>query len=249
MSGDTNNLNYIRFDVGHHLYTCHKNTILAGGENSILAKLISPEFDKRKSNLDYIIIDRDGKHFGTILNYLRDSRSLNLSAYSDNDLDELIREVDYYCILDLLTLCEEESVNRVTLKYKEIDLQDKASIVSERSKLEIIYGNLTMTRLMSASMRKVIIISYKSLRRFHIDSWFEELIRLFCDYNKNVVYGFSALPGEIPARALTDFIVLFYDPKEDRIIKRIKAPNEHKFKAERDRYKSRIFKHWFANQT
>lgn len=249
MSGDTNNLNYIRFDVGHHLYTCHKNTILAGGQDSILAKLIAPEFDKRNSNLDYIIIDRDGKHFGTILNYLRDSRSLNLSAYSDIELDELTREVDYYCILDLLTLCENESIDRIAMKCKEIDINNRTTIVSEKSKLEIIYGDSTMIRLMSASIRKVIVISYKSLRRFHIDSWFEELIRLFCDFSKNVVYGFSALQGETPSRALTDFIVLFYDPKEDVIIKRVKAPNEQKFKAERDRYKSRIFKHWFANQT
>jgi hypothetical protein len=71
-------LDYVRFDVGHYLHVCHRNTI-EKYPNSSLINYIKPEFDKRKSEADYIIMDRDGKHFGTILNFMRDSRSVHLA--------------------------------------------------------------------------------------------------------------------------------------------------------------------------
>jgi len=50
------------------------------------------------------LIDRCGKHFGTILNYLRDG-SVPLP---DNckEVAELLAEVKYYCIADLVESCE-----------------------------------------------------------------------------------------------------------------------------------------------
>lgn len=52
----------------------------------------------------WILIDRCGKHFGTILNYLRDG-SVPLP---DNckEVAELLAEVKYYCIADLIESCE-----------------------------------------------------------------------------------------------------------------------------------------------
>ncbi|XP_065347917.1 BTB/POZ domain-containing adapter for CUL3-mediated RhoA degradation protein 3 isoform X1 [Cloeon dipterum] len=52
----------------------------------------------------WILIDRCGKHFGTILNYLRDG-SVPLPDNS-KEVAELLAEVKYYCIQDLIEACE-----------------------------------------------------------------------------------------------------------------------------------------------
>lgn len=56
------------------------------------------------------MIDRCGKHFGTILNYLRDgSVALPESARS---ISELLAEAKYYCILDLADFCDRTLQNK-----------------------------------------------------------------------------------------------------------------------------------------
>ena len=52
----------------------------------------------------WILIDRCGKHFGTILNFLRDG----CVPLPDNqrELEELLNEAKYYLIQDLIDICE-----------------------------------------------------------------------------------------------------------------------------------------------
>ncbi|KAJ0735801.1 putative chromatin remodeling & transcription regulator BTB-POZ family [Helianthus annuus] len=61
----------------------------------------------------YVFIDRDGKHFGHILNWLRDGVApiLNLS---DLERIQLLREAEYYQLLGLV-----ERINEVLNKKKD----------------------------------------------------------------------------------------------------------------------------------
>jgi BTB/POZ domain-containing adapter for CUL3-mediated RhoA degradation protein len=53
----------------------------------------------------WILIDRCGKHFGAILNFLRDG----LVPLPDNckEMAELLAEAKYYCISELAGACEQ----------------------------------------------------------------------------------------------------------------------------------------------
>lgn len=53
--------------------------------------------------LGWILIDRCGKHFGTILNFLRDG-SVSLPE-SSREIAELQAEAKYYCIEELAESC------------------------------------------------------------------------------------------------------------------------------------------------
>lgn len=245
------NLNYVRFDVGHYLYVCHKNTILKY-ENSVLAKYIAPHFDRRTSEMDYITIDRDGKHFGSILNFMRDPTSLDLCAFNSSDLTDLMREADFYCLTELIELCDNEFCARETKMQQEREMQDSRqnfSVPASR-KLEIIYGYDIMRKLLNSTEKPLIVISYRSMRRFHIDAWFEELVKL-CDHNKFKVYCFSDKSIEhqnISDKQLVNFIVSYYDPEEKRFSLTISAPEYENFRNRRSHYKCKIFKFWFLIQ-
>lgn len=52
----------------------------------------------------WVLIDRCGKHFGTILNFLRDG-SVPLPD-NQRELEELLNEAKYYLIQDLIDVCE-----------------------------------------------------------------------------------------------------------------------------------------------
>lgn len=56
------------------------------------------------------MIDRCGKHFGVILNFLRDG-SVSLPETS-RGISELHAEAKYYCILDLADFCDRALQNK-----------------------------------------------------------------------------------------------------------------------------------------
>lgn len=60
--------------------------------------------------LGWILIDRCGKQFGAILNYLRDG-NVALPANSQ-ELEEILAEAKFYCIAGLVNLCEKGLENR-----------------------------------------------------------------------------------------------------------------------------------------
>lgn len=241
----SNSLNYVRFDVGHHLYVTHRDTIQKF-KDSVLAKYIAPEFDKRQSQNDYIVIDRDGKHFGSILNFMRDPSSLHLEDWTSNDLTDLMREADFYCLSELVELCDLELGSRKLTVDRES--HTRPHVVPSNHKLEIIFGYEMIKNLLASSAKSTIVISYQSMRKFQIDSWFAELIKL-CDYNKYNVYCFADRgENEICDKALRNFILSLYDSKEGRFSHTINAPEYDKFRARRAHYKCKIFKAWFLIQ-
>ncbi len=56
--------------------------------------------------LGWVLIDRDGKHFDSILNYLRDG-TINLPECTQM-LSELLHEAKFYCIESLIELIEQQ---------------------------------------------------------------------------------------------------------------------------------------------
>ena len=58
----------------------------------------------------WILIDRCGKHFGTILNFLRDG-DVPLLSDSRREILELQAEAKYYCIEELNDHCEKAMKN------------------------------------------------------------------------------------------------------------------------------------------
>jgi BTB/POZ domain-containing adapter for CUL3-mediated RhoA degradation protein len=56
--------------------------------------------------LGWVLIDRDGKHFNSILNYLRDG-TINLPECTQM-LSELLHEAKFYCIETLIELIEQQ---------------------------------------------------------------------------------------------------------------------------------------------
>lgn len=54
----------------------------------------------------WVLLDRSGKHFGTVLNYLRDG-TVPLPE-SRQELEELMVETQFYCLEGLRRTCEEK---------------------------------------------------------------------------------------------------------------------------------------------
>lgn len=239
-----NNLNYVRFDVGHYLYVCHKNT-LSKYSNSTLAKYVAPEFDRRQSSNDYIVIDRDGKHFGAILNFMRDEESLTLNDWSINDLTDLMREADYYCLTKLVELCE------IQFEIREKSENEPQSYqIPSSGRLEIIFGWNIMNEILKNSKKPVILVSYKFMRKFSIENWIEELMRM-CNYNMYRVYCYynkSDQPEMLPYVKLDNFIITLFDPEDSKFRYTITAPEYEKFRSKRAYFKCKIYKLWFILQ-
>ena len=60
--------------------------------------------------LGWILIDRCGKNFGLILNFLRDGTVALPSESRREDLMEILTEAKYYCIQQLVELCEQVGI-------------------------------------------------------------------------------------------------------------------------------------------
>lgn len=242
------NLNYVRFDVGHYLHICHRQT-LEKYPDSALARYVAPQFDTRKTGDDYILIDRDGKHFGSILNFMRDDGSLILEDWSDSALTDLLREADFYCLSELVHLCEKEFVKR-----ENANNSNGHYIVPPNFKLEVIFGLTVMRELLSSVQKPTIVISHRTTKRFNIDSWFAELIEL-CDHDRFNVYCFADKNSEAricdkgPSLNSKNFIVALYEPSErGEFVVWVAAPPDDRFRARRAHYKCKIFKFWFVIQ-
>ncbi|KAF5783898.1 putative chromatin remodeling & transcription regulator BTB-POZ family [Helianthus annuus] len=72
----------------------------------MLAAMFSGHHTVCKDDKGYVFIDRDGKHFRHILNWLRDGVA-PVSNLSDLERVELLREAEYYQLLGLVDMINE----------------------------------------------------------------------------------------------------------------------------------------------
>jgi hypothetical protein len=95
----------VRLDVGGHRYTTALATLTSIPE-SFLARMFSGDYSMSADEEDgSYFVDRDGRHFHCILNYLRDPSAYELPS----DLlllKDLLKETEYFGIVSLcVSIC------------------------------------------------------------------------------------------------------------------------------------------------
>lgn len=96
--------------------------------------MFSEQFHTQPDEDGEYFIDRDAKHFPTILNYLRDpmiQKTFSFLDYNEKELRELKNEVDYYQIRSLQRMIEEEENFGGISAGKRILLSHKNRIVTK----------------------------------------------------------------------------------------------------------------------
>ncbi|XP_039271238.1 BTB/POZ domain-containing adapter for CUL3-mediated RhoA degradation protein 3-like [Styela clava] len=102
-SNSHNTSKYVKLNVGGSLHYTTMGTLTK--EDNMLRAMFSGRMEVLTDSEGWILIDRCGKHFGTILNYLRDgSIVLPDSRY---EIAELLAEAKYYLIQGLITQCDQ----------------------------------------------------------------------------------------------------------------------------------------------
>jgi hypothetical protein len=88
----------IKLNIGGKIFMTSKSTLLK--EESMLAAMFSGRHELQKGDDGAYFIDRDPKHFGKILNFLRDGEF----ELNDNEVErkEMLREAEYYSLIALL---------------------------------------------------------------------------------------------------------------------------------------------------
>ena len=93
---------YVKLNVGGSLYYTTVSTLTKC--DSMLRAMFSGRMDTLADSEGWIMIDRSGKHFGTILNFLRDG--VVVLPDSKREVAELLTEAKYYLIQELIDFCE-----------------------------------------------------------------------------------------------------------------------------------------------
>uniref|UniRef100_A0A1B6CQE3 BTB domain-containing protein n=2 Tax=Clastoptera arizonana TaxID=38151 RepID=A0A1B6CQE3_9HEMI len=109
MSGDHktvikgNPSQYVKLNIGGALHYTTIGTLTK--HDTMLRAMFSGRMEVLTDSEGWILIDRCGKHFGAILNFLRDGTV----PLPDNckEMAELLAEAKYYCISELATPCEQ----------------------------------------------------------------------------------------------------------------------------------------------
>ncbi|XP_045117548.1 BTB/POZ domain-containing adapter for CUL3-mediated RhoA degradation protein 3-like isoform X1 [Portunus trituberculatus] len=93
---------YVKLNVGGSLHYTTIGTLTK--HDNMLRAMFSGRMEVLTDSEGWILIDRCGKHFGTILNYLRDEWIP--IPENQRELQELLAEARYYCMSDLVEVCE-----------------------------------------------------------------------------------------------------------------------------------------------
>ncbi|KAK2588021.1 hypothetical protein KPH14_004095 [Odynerus spinipes] len=94
---------YVKLNIGGSLHYTTLGTLQK--HDTMLRAMFSGRMEVLTDSEGWILIDRCGKHFGTILNFLRDG-SVPLPE-SAKEMAELLAEAKYYCISELAESCEQ----------------------------------------------------------------------------------------------------------------------------------------------
>merc|ERR1712001_620764 len=93
---------YVKLNVGGSLHYTTIGTLTK--HDNMLRAMFSGRMEVLTDSEGWILIDRCGKHFGTILNFLRDG-DVPVPDFR-REVQELQAEAKYYCIEELSELCE-----------------------------------------------------------------------------------------------------------------------------------------------
>ena len=93
---------YVKLNVGGSLHYTTIGTLTKG--DNMLRAMFSGRMEVLTDTEGWILIDRCGKHFGTILNFLRDG-NVPLPEMR-TEVSELRAEAKYFCVDELAEACE-----------------------------------------------------------------------------------------------------------------------------------------------
>ncbi|XP_053130777.1 BTB/POZ domain-containing adapter for CUL3-mediated RhoA degradation protein 2 isoform X2 [Hemicordylus capensis] len=134
---------YVRLNVGGSLYYTTLQVLTR--HDTMLKAMFSGRMEVLSDKEGWILIDRCGKHFGTVLNYLRD----NKVALPKNrqEVKELMAEAKYYLIQGLVELCQAA-------------LQDKEEAYRPICNIPVITSPKEEERLIESAMKPVVKLLY-----------------------------------------------------------------------------------------
>ncbi|KAH9784577.1 FH protein interacting protein FIP2 [Citrus sinensis] len=101
----------VRLNIGGKKFYTTIDTLTRREPESMLAAMFSGRHTVCQDSEGYIFVDRDGKHFRHILNWLRDGA---VPTLTESEFLELLREAEYYQLLGLI-----ERIHAVINKRKE----------------------------------------------------------------------------------------------------------------------------------
>jgi BTB/POZ domain-containing adapter for CUL3-mediated RhoA degradation protein len=105
-------------------------------QDNMLRAMFSGRLDVTIDSDGYVLIDRSGKHFEFILNYLRDEDSaLGLEAMNEFELYELLKEAKFYCIQTLANLIEQKILANNAANMEPYYGSSIVSMVTSKSEL------------------------------------------------------------------------------------------------------------------
>ncbi|KAL0193818.1 hypothetical protein M9458_012114, partial [Cirrhinus mrigala] len=100
--GSSPSSKYVKLNVGGALYYTTMQTLTK--QDTMLKAMFSGRMEVLTDSEGWILIDRCGKHFGTILNYLRDG--VVPLPESRRETEELLAEAKYYLVQGLVDECQ-----------------------------------------------------------------------------------------------------------------------------------------------
>ena len=126
---------YVNLDVGGTHFRTSLATLMNG--ETMLSAMFSGRTPIKPNEKGMIFIDRDGKHFNRILNFLRDG---TIALPETNvEIMELKNEAQFYCIDGLVKLCDSENIPSRTREKQE--QEDKKLL---HSKLERMISEISI---------------------------------------------------------------------------------------------------------
>ncbi|XP_072443963.1 BTB/POZ domain-containing adapter for CUL3-mediated RhoA degradation protein 3 isoform X1 [Chiloscyllium punctatum] len=93
---------YVKLNVGGALYYTTMQTLTK--QDTMLKAMFSGRMEVLTDSEGWILIDRCGKHFGAVLNYLRDG-AVPLPE-TNREIEELLAEAKYYLVQGLVEECQ-----------------------------------------------------------------------------------------------------------------------------------------------
>uniref|UniRef100_A0A8C9CS33 BTB/POZ domain-containing adapter for CUL3-mediated RhoA degradation protein 2 n=1 Tax=Phocoena sinus TaxID=42100 RepID=A0A8C9CS33_PHOSS len=134
---------YVQLNVGGSLYYTTVRALTR--HDTMLKAMFSGRMEVLTDKEGWILIDRCGKHFGTILNYLRDDTII--LPQNRQEIKELMAEAKYYLIQGLVNMCQTA-------------LQDKKDSYQPVCNVPVITSLKEEERLIESSTKPVVKLLY-----------------------------------------------------------------------------------------
>ncbi|KAJ4979791.1 hypothetical protein NE237_010571 [Protea cynaroides] len=122
---------FVRLNIGGKKFCTTVDTLTQREPESMLAAMFSGRHTvSQDPEKGFVFVDRDGKHFRHILNWLRDGV---VPTLNDSEYPELLREAEYYQLLGLV-----EEIHAVSNRRKDDDDVNVKTEVSELTRTDVI---------------------------------------------------------------------------------------------------------------